>query len=409
MSIQMLGIDYNKASVDIRSEFSFTKKNAAAAMTTLKEKNGILGCIILSTCNRMEIWVSTEENWTGNLLYELCRLKQVELAQYKEYFVERKEKEAVEHLFYLTSGLKSQILAEDQIISQVKEALARSREVYCTDNVLEVLFRMAITAGKKVKSEVVFSHGNTSAIHRAVSFFKEQGYEIKDKVCLVIGNGEMGQLAAQTLQAEGADVTVTVRQYKSGIVSIPKGCKRIHYGERMDYVPECDLVLSATASPNFTLKEIDFADMARTKPLVLIDLAVPRDIEQGLAKLEYITLYDIDSFKIDAASKENQQSMKKATAIHEMQMKEFYDWYEGKELYPRIQEIKKEAVKDLNLRIQKTMNKTTMQTKEREELLETIDIAAEKVVNKMLFGLKDSLERDAFAACIAGLEKVYEE
>ena len=136
MSISMIGIDYSRASVDIRAQFSFTKKNAVAALEHLKQEEGILGCVLLSTCNRMELWASTQEDWQGSLYDFLCREKGKEPADFREYFVQRIDQEAVEHLFYLTSGLKSQILAEDQIITQVKEALALSREAYCTDNVL---------------------------------------------------------------------------------------------------------------------------------------------------------------------------------------------------------------------------------------------------------------------------------
>ena len=158
----MIGIDYKKASVDVRAQFSFTKKNTVAALENLKKEPGILGCIILSTCNRMEIWASTGEDWKGSLYEFLCREKEKDPDEFRQYFVSRKEEEAVEHLFYLTSGLKSQILAEDQIITQVKDALALSREAYCTDNVLEVLFRMAVTAAKKVKTQVSFSSYRTS-------------------------------------------------------------------------------------------------------------------------------------------------------------------------------------------------------------------------------------------------------
>ena len=96
---------------------------------------------------------------------------------------------------------------------------------------------MAVTAGKKIKTEAPLAHGNPSVIHQAVCSLKSQGYEIKGKTCMVIGNGEMGKVAAQTLREAGADVTVTVRQYRSGIVEIPEGCKRINYGERMEYLP----------------------------------------------------------------------------------------------------------------------------------------------------------------------------
>ena len=408
MSISMVGIDYNKASVDIRAQFSFTKKNAAAAMEKLKEAPGILGCIILSTCNRMEIWASTQEEWEGSLFDFLCEEKGKNPEEFRRYFVERKEEEAIEHLFYLTSGLKSQILAEDQIIAQVKDALSMARDVYCTANVLEVLFRMAVTAAKRVKTEVVFSRGNSSVIHQAIQKLRETGYSLDGSNCMVIGNGEMGKVAALALAEAGAHVTVTVRQYRSGIVSIPKGCDRINYGERMEFFPSCDLIVSATASPNFTLtKELIQQAATGKKQQILIDLAVPRDIEPSVNEIEGITLYDIDSFKIDTNSLELQESMQKAAAILREQMEDFYCWYDGRSLIPRIQDIQAEAVQDLNLRILKILRKTPMEDEDRENLLNAIDVAAGKVVSKMMFGLRDTLEKEEFINCVEGLEKLY--
>lgn len=408
MSISMVGIDYNKASVDVRAQFSFTKKNAAAAMEKLKETPGVLGCVILSTCNRMEIWASTQEEWEGSLFEFLCEEKGKNPEEFRRYFVEREEGEAIEHLFYLTSGLKSQILAEDQIITQVKDALSMARDVYCTDNVLEVLFRMAVTAAKRVKTEVVFSRGNSSVIHQAIQKLREAGYSLDGITCMVIGNGEMGKVAALALAEAGAHVTVTVRQYRSGIVSIPKGCDRINYGERMEFFPSCDLVVSATASPNFTLtKELIQQAKKGEKQQILIDLAVPRDIEPSIKELEGVTLYDIDSFKIDTNSLELQESMQKAARILKEQMEDFYCWYDGRSLIPRIQDIQAEAVQDLNLRILKILRKTPMEDEDRENLLNAIDTAAGKVVSKMMFGLRDTLEKEEFLNCVEGLEKLY--
>ena len=409
MSISMIGIDHSKASVDIRAKFSFTKKRAIEAMKKLKEEHGILGCIILSTCNRMEVWVSTQDDEEISLYDFLCKEKEVEKDEYQDYFMKRENEEAVRHLFYLTSGLKSQILAEDQIITQVKDALTLARDAYCTDNVLEVLFRMAVTAAKKVKTEVTFSRANTSVIHQAMERLKNQGFSFEGKTCMVIGNGEMGKVTALALKEAGADVTVTVRQYRSGVVNIPQGCKRINYGERMELLPDCDLVVSATASPNYTLTKENFEEIKLdAASVVLIDLAVPRDIDPEVGKLQNVSLYDIDSFRIDVASPKLQASMQKAVEILEDQMKEFYDWFNGRDIFPRIEEIKADAVEDLNLRITKILKKTPMEQKDRESLLRAIDTAAGKVVNKMIFGLRDSLEQEAFLDCVEGLEKIYE-
>ena len=313
------------------------------------------------------------------------------------------------HLFHLTCGLKSQILGEDQIITQVKDALSLARENYVTDSVLEVLFRMAVTAAKKVKTDVTFSRANVTAMDRAVSMLKEQGFSMKGKTCMVIGNGEMGKLAAQTMQKAGASVTVTVRQYRSGMVTIPKGCARINYGERMELLPDCEVVVSATASPNYTLTRELMESVCLSHPVILIDLAVPRDIEPEIRQMEGITLYDIDDFQITAVGDYLKDSLEQAEAILQEKEDEFYDWYDGRDLIPRIQEIKEDAVTDLELRIHKILGKLPLEEKEREELRRSIETAAGKVVNKMMFGLKDSLEKDTFLACVEGLEKLYEE
>ena len=410
MSISMIGIDHNMAPVDIRAVFAFTKKNAGEAMEKIKQHKGINGCVILSTCNRLEVWTSTAEDEEIPLYEYLCEARGIaDCDTYKSCFVARKDSEAVEHLFYLTSGLKSQILGEDQILTQVKDALNLARENYTADGVLEVLFRMAVTAGKKIKTEVPFSHGNPSVIHQALQFLNSQGYSVRDKVCMVIGNGEMGKVAATALKEAGADVTVTVRQYRSGIVNIPLGCKRINYGERMDYLPKCDLVVSATASPNFTLRTELFEDREFPKTMILIDLAVPRDIEPEIGEMEGITLYDMDSFRSDELPDRLQEHLEEAGAIVRAQMEEFFQWLEGRDVIPRIQEIKAEAVNDLNLRIAKILKNTPMEASDREHLEQAVDTAAGKVVNKLIFGLRDSLNQEAFLECVAGLEKIYEE
>ncbi|MFR7377486.1 MAG: glutamyl-tRNA reductase [Oliverpabstia sp.] len=409
MSISMIGIDYNKANVDIRAMFSFTKKNATAAMERLKKIPGIQGCVILSTCNRMELWASTKADWNGTLLEELCKIKEVDPTQYGEYFVERNEEEAVDHLFHLTSGLKSMILAEDQIITQVRDALTLAREAFVTDNVLEVLFRKAVTAGKKVKTNVIFSRANQTAMDQAIEMLKERKFPLSDARCMVIGNGEMGKLAAQSLKRTGADVTVTVRQYRSGVVTIPMGCSRINYGERLNFLPGCDLVVSATASPNYTLTKEQVEQLSLKKQIVFIDLAVPRDMEPGLSEIEGVELYTIDDFKLSGPSAATIQSMEQAEAIIQEEIDDFYVWYQGRALIPRIQEIKEDAVTDLNLRLHKIFGKLPLSEQERKDLEASIDTAAGKVVTKMIFGLRDTLETDAFIDCVEGLEKVYEE
>ncbi|MDO4519230.1 MAG: glutamyl-tRNA reductase [Eubacteriales bacterium] len=409
MSISMIGIDHNSAKIDDRARYAFTKKEVAEALETLKKREGVKGCIILSTCNRMEMWISGNEFSREELYTFLCELKKIEESSDVSYFSYREGEEAVQHLFYLTSGLKSQILGEDQILTQVKDSLNLGRENFATDNVLEVLFRMAVTVGKKIKTDVPIAHGNPSVIHQALKMLHKQGYDVSGKCCMVIGNGEMGKVAAQTLQEQGADVTVTVRQYRSGIVNIPLGCKRINYGERMEYFPQCDLVVSATASPNFTLRTEHFENLEIDAPKILIDLAVPRDIDPQISEVKNITLYDMDSFRESEADESYLLAYDMASKFVKEQLDEFYKWYDNRDVIPRIQDIKAEAVHDFTLRTEKILKNTQMDEEDRIVLKKSINDAAGKIVNKLIFGLRDSLKPEAFLDCVEGLEKLYED
>ena len=408
MGIQMIGIDHSVAEIDIRTIFSFTKKCTAEALEQLKQVKGVEGCVLLSTCNRMELWVSTNEDFSDDLYELLCRIREVDPGRYRQYFKRREERDAVHHLFRLAGGLESRILGEDQIVTQVKDALAFARENFATDHVLETLFRQAVTAAKKVKTGIALSPSDQSVVHIAIQTLKEQGYIFEGKTCMVIGNGVMGKLAANQIRRQGADVTVTVRQYRSGIVEIPEKCHRIDYGRRMELFGECDYVVSATVSPNYTLTR-ELVEEHLQKPVVLIDLAVPRDIDPQVRELEQVTLFDIDCFSDDARSEEQKEAIRQAEACFAEQMDEFYTWYECVDVIPKIQDIKEKVAMDLELRLQKKLRELPVEEEVRVQLREDIESAAIRTMNKLLFGLRDGVERKTFRESLGCLEKIYEE
>ncbi len=428
MRIKMIGIDHTKAPLDVRQRFSFTKNAMGEAYEWLREQKDIAGGILLSTCNRMELWLSCREGFSGSVQEMLCRLKGVEPEVYRDYFIYRENAQAVNHLFELASGLKSQILGEDQILTQVGEAAAFSREHYCTDPILEALFRMAVTAGKKVKTQVPIQKADFSAAHRALEILEEQGCAVKDKTCLVIGNGEMGRITATALREAGARVTVTVRQYHSGTLQIPEGCRRINYGERYDFILQCDMVFSATASPNYTLTrerimEIlrgEAEDAGRRRLLfgeeksvfggrerVLVDLAVPRDIESAIGALPGIRLYDIDSFQLDGRSERMQQQIRKAEKMIREEEERFFSWYTGRGLLPRVQALSSRAAEDAVWRAGREVKKLGLTREGQRELEHGIEEATAKVIDKLLFTLRDSLEAENFQECLDALERAY--
>ena len=357
----------------------------------------------------MEIWLSLKDGADIDLLRYICDIKRMDSAAYGKYLKVREGKEAVRHLFFLSAGMKSQIVGEDQILTQVKEAAAFSREQECMDHVLEVLFRMAVTAGKQVKTEVPMDKANFSAAHQAIHFLKEHGIGLAGKKALVIGNGEMGKITDQALMEEGADVTVTVRQYRSGVVNIPQGAKRMNYGERYQYIPECDVIFSATASPNFTITKERLENCLPEKQQIYVDLAVPRDMEESIEELTNVQMYDMDSFHVEEKSQRMKAQYHQAEEILKKHIQAFYDWQESRDLVPRIQEIGLASGEDACWRMEKELKELALSEEEKDRLRGQIRQATGKVVDKLLFTLRDQVDTDMLRQCIEIMEQVYEE
>ena len=406
MAIWMAGIDHNRASLDVRSVFSLSNREMKDIYAFLKGKQEIEGCVLISTCNRMEVWLNMAEQSRLSPVEMLCNHLKVDVNAYRPYFIVRREKDAINHLFRMASGLESKIIGEDQILTQVGDALAMARSCYATDHILEVLFRLAVTAGKRVKTEADLSIADRSVIHTALHMLEEKGISVKDKNCMVIGNGMMGKLSAQTLIEQGADVTVTIRQYHSGVVEVPAGCSQIDYEKRLEKLSECDFVVSATSSPNYTLRWDELSPLSIDHPICMIDLAVPRDIEQKIGELAWVTLYDVDSFHIDLKSEKVKANLQKAERILEEKKQEFYEWYEGRDLIPRIQRLKEIAGSDVAGRLTPVMKQVSLEEEQKQELEQKIEGASSRMMNRLLFGIRAKLPDEVFQECLQAMEEV---
>ncbi len=399
--IQMIGIDHTTASVDVRSVFSVKKSEMKDEMEWLRRRLHLDGVVLLNTCNRMELWVSGQDE-EMDLLAALCEYKKLSKSQYEKYFLFRKEDAAIEHLMLLASGLVSAIMGEDQILSQVKKSIDFSRQERLSDGTLDVLFRMAVTVAKKIKSEITFHRANATAVEEVLALLKQQETRIENMKCLVIGNGEYGRLVANRLVEQKADVTVTIRQYHSGEVFIPKGCKTILYGDRYSVLKDCELVISATASPNYTITCDRVKECMDRRTRTIVDLAVPRDVEPEVADIEGITLYDIDRFQRNLPPG-NEDALQKARDLIRQKMKEFHLWYDYQDMVPLIQSLRESTVTDFNLRIHKTVNKLELSQDMQQELCAHMDDAVGKVTANLFYRMRDVLDQEEFKKCMKAL------
>lgn len=414
MDITMVGIDYRDAGLDIRGKFSYTKREQEETIKHLKQLEGISGCVLLSTCNRTELVLSYTEEWEQDEKKLFCGLKGLKPEQYAQYLHIRQGMEAVQDLFALAGGLKSQILGEDQILTQMKDAADFSRQFFGTDKILETLFRMAVTAGKEVKTKIVLPSSNHSAPLAAIAGLERDGAAFRGQKCLVIGNGVMGRLTAQLLLDRGADVTVTIRQYRSGIVDVPPAAGRIDYSKRYEKMPECRYIFSATASPNTTITLEQLPVEQLQQDTVFVDLAVPRDIQEEIGTLSGITLYDIDDFGAELPE-DAKQSLADARKLLYEKTQEFQSWYDAKDVVPMLLKISEKASEDVMARVTGQLRKSLPALQEnvgeadQAAVQKIVRTSVQKVVNKLMFSVRDSVDVSTFRDCVDAMSDLYAE
>lgn len=329
MEIRMTGLDYKSAELAVREQFALGGEKAGEVMAAYMALPCINACAVIFTCNRTEVYISIEEGRAFDISGFLCRMLGRDAEQYTGRFTERNEAETFCHLCGVAAGIDSQLLGDDQIITQVREALEASRAAGFTDSYLETLFRTAIKAAKEIKTAVaVRASRSVSAPHKAVEKIKALG-SVAGERAVVIGNGRMGRLAAELLLGEKARVTVTLREYKKGIVQIPGGADTIGYGSRYTAIDGAGIVVSATTSPHYTLRCEDFTGL-NAMPRIVADLAVPRDVEPGIGEIPGVTLLTIDDLG-DETAVLPPEIERAAGRIVEKNLSGYYKWRAYKE------------------------------------------------------------------------------
>lgn len=390
----MAGIDWENANMDKREAFSFTGSQVEHLCQTIAQSSGAEGCVLLSTCNRTELYLSGKEDLQPDAL--LCQAAQVQGAE--QLFTVRRGRDAERHLMRVSCGLCSQILGEDQIVSQVKRAYAIAHDAQTTDAALSQLFRLAATAGKKSRTQVRLSAAPLSVAGQAVTLIEEKLGSLSGTRALVIGNGEMGRLASSLLAAKGCQVTVTLRSYRHGQTIVPAGCRTIAYDERMSLIPQCDILLSATTSPHYTVTRADLEDMEQI-PYVVCDLSMPRDIDPAIRHMTGVcTFFDMDSMGGRDAHV-NTEDRQQVEDIIEEQMQEFDRWKTYRRALPRMEELSVLLAE----RIAGDYDFSVLTETEDEETAEKMEnaarLAADKAVHWLLTGMQKELTDAALDAC----------
>lgn len=324
-NIIMAGIDHSIAKLSVREMFSFTRTTLDSIYARLAEYDYISGIVIISTCNRTEIYISLKNDTAADNTdpFELlCRAMSTVNNECSAVHIIRRGEDAIKHLCELSCGMKSQIWGEDQIISQVKSSIIIARENKSIDSLLEVMFRTAVTAAKKVKTQIKLTPRESSVVVKAMDILKKYDYV---KNVLVIGNGEIGRLMTEALIKSGYNSTITLRQYKHSMNIVPSGAGVVEYNNRYSQMLSSDAVISATLSPHHTVELTELTALSQY-PRVYIDLAVPRDIDPEIGKLNQVSLYDIDSMCAKDIENNHNEQLKQADKIIEKYIADFKGW-----------------------------------------------------------------------------------
>jgi len=297
----VLGVNHRTAPLSVREQLSFTPTKLKDALGRLKCCEDVEGGAILSTCNRSEIYVTSRSPlFTGDYIKQFIGdVHRIDAGDFAGSFYELENKDVIEHLYRVSSGLDSQLLGENEILGQVKHAYDEARSARASDPLIERVFDGAIKMGRKVRRETAINRGSTSLSSMAIKLAEKRA-DLQHKTILLVGVNKINEQIAQYLRERGIrTVIVANRTYdKAAAIAQYLGGRAIHFDEFKRELHQVDTIISSTAAPHAILRkeEVEASMKKRKRPLLIIDMAVPRDVEPDTGTLEDVTLYSLEDF-----------------------------------------------------------------------------------------------------------------
>lgn len=389
MFVTAVGVSHKKTPVEVRERLALNSGRLPSLYERLKATGKIAGCVIISTCNRTEIYASSmDADAALSEIWDLLAEESgIDSEQLQDYLYNLTCQDAIAHLFRVAAGLDSMILGEQEILGQVARAYQVACENGASNCVMNVLFQKALKVGKQVRTETRISNGASSVGSAAVEMAKQTFGDIQNSAVMLIGAGEMGRLVARNLANNSAsEVMVCNRSYdRAQELASEFDGSAVPFNDLFEYMPRADIVVSCTSAPGYIISKERLApvmEMRRGKPVFLIDLAVPRDIEPGLDQMECVHSYNIDSLQniVDESLDEREQEAMKAEAIIEGAIDNFSKWINSRHVVPVIKALckKGEEIKDSEL--EKALRKLGDVTEREEKILRAM---VHSVVNRM--------------------------
>ncbi|MBI5420559.1 MAG: glutamyl-tRNA reductase [Deltaproteobacteria bacterium] len=399
-SIVIVGLNHRSAPVEIRERLAFPADTIGHALRGLVEREGIAEGVILSTCNRVEVCVLADESYKGTKAVKefLSSHHGIPLPEVNEYLYHHEGEQAVKHLFRVSSSLDSMVLGEPQILGQVKDAYGYAAEFRTIGPILEKFFTKAFSVAKRVRTETKVASSAVSVSYAAVELARKIFGSLKDKTVMLIGAGEMCELAARHLLSAGVKgIMVTNRTFERAVKLAEEfDGMPVRFDELLSHLKMADIILSSTGAPHFILSRPEVEEVIRirkNRPMFFIDMAVPRDVDPDANQIDNVYVYDIDDLNnvIETNIEERQKEAARAEEIVAAEVLGFSRWLEAQQVTPTIVMLRKKFEEVKNAEVAKAV---AMLGAEDPKAKRVVEALASAILNKVLHPPIAALKKD---------------
>jgi glutamyl-tRNA reductase len=397
--IVVVGLNHETAPVAVREALAFPKEGLPEALARVREEAGLGEAVILSTCNRVEIYGRSPEASLDAVAAFLARYHSREVAEIAPYLYRLEGEAAVRHAFRVAASLDSMVMGEPQILGQVKDAYEAAEKAGSLGSVLNALRNRSIGAAKRARTETAIGRNAVSVSHVAVELARKIFGDLNDRSVLLVGAGKMTEVAARQMVRDGARASVLGGRTfeKAEELAAALGGRAAPFEALRDELARADIVISGTGAPGVVIRREDVEAaqaVRRGRPLFVIDIAVPRDVAEDAGKVAGVFLYDLDDVKTvaEANLRERRKEASAAEAILEHEIREFLEWRRSLEVVPLLIELRRRADEIRKTEIEKARRRLGPLTPEQESALEAATTA---IVNKLLHGPTVQLKRMA--------------
>ncbi|MGB9886396.1 MAG: glutamyl-tRNA reductase [Moorellales bacterium] len=390
MDFAVVGLNHRTAPVEVRERLTVTSAQLNSLLAELRERYAVSGGVWLQTCNRTEVYVTVPgaDGVPERLAGFLAERAGFRIEEFRPYVYLYTSRAVVDHLFRVAAGLDSMVLGETEILGQVRQAYEEARERGFTDRLLNALFQQAVAVGKKVRAQTRIDQNPVSVSYAAVQMAKTVVGCLEGLTVLVIGAGEMGSLAARYLVEAGVKaVLVSNRSYERALtLAAELGGQAVRFDQLPLYLAQADIVISCTNAPHLVVSTgsvTTAVSLRGGRPLVFIDIAVPRDVDPRVAELPGVSLYDIDDLQqvVEDNIARRRELAAQAEQILGEEVQTFWEWVRALPIVPVIVALKEKAEGIKQTELRRALNRLGRVDSRQERIVTRL---ADSIVNQLL-------------------------